>query len=146
MAVVKVFRSNRGQVVESYIYLEITDFHGCPARNSPRQVNFPQNYCCRRISLSPRERMPTFGKVLSYASWVMEERDWRTHTRDGPGSGPSRVCSTGTSRDHSPMSWLDDEMASPVLLITGFGAIFTERALFAVGHDAEAVLPNPKIH
>jgi hypothetical protein len=43
------------------------------------------------------------------------------------------------------VSWLDDEVPSPVLLITGFRAVFTKRALFAVRHDDEAVTPNPKL-
>src|SRR5512146_764317 len=40
---------------------------------------------------------------------------------------------------------LNDEMAPPVLLITGFGAVLTKRALFAVRHDDEALGPDPEI-
>ena len=42
--------------------------------------------------------------------------------------------------------WLDDEMASPVLLITGFGVVFAKRALFAVRDDEEPLTLNPKPH
>lgn len=62
-----------------------------------------------------------------------------------PLAGASRLCPIAESDHQSHLSRLDDEMTPPVLLITGFGAFFAKRALFAVRHNHEAVTPDPKL-